>query len=315
MSEQEELKLAVFEGKQIRKTLHEEAWWFVIVDVVAVLTDSANPSGYLKDMRRRDPSLAEAFKGANCHPPCSEIVRFTQTIGEVMKSVVKFKNITHVTDLIKNRAIFLNSPFNFNDPLDSYLATLFGQRKNFFPLSIQGYMDIATELGIFCGTTPANLTSEVEKTLSLLSSRNFVSLLFQLEKTPFKNMNRELLVGLIQVLKETPELQRTFANFIDRIYYKSKSEVERLYREAKSTDEVTAMLSKNVERFIAEWKAEGIAEGKAKGIAKGKAEGIAEGLRQVASRLISEGMPTERISEITGLQEEEIKALRKSALN
>ena len=35
----------------------------VIVDVVAVLTDSTNPSGYLKDMRRRDPSLAEGFKG------------------------------------------------------------------------------------------------------------------------------------------------------------------------------------------------------------------------------------------------------------
>lgn len=63
MSEPEASKLAVFEGKKIRKTLHEGTWWFVIVDVVAVLTDSANPSSYLKDMRRRDTSLAEAFKG------------------------------------------------------------------------------------------------------------------------------------------------------------------------------------------------------------------------------------------------------------
>jgi prophage antirepressor-like protein len=63
MSKQEASKLAVFEGKQIRKTLHEEAWWFVIVDVVAILTDSVNPSGYLKDMRGREPSLGEAFKG------------------------------------------------------------------------------------------------------------------------------------------------------------------------------------------------------------------------------------------------------------
>jgi len=62
-------KPALFEGKRIRKTLHEEAWWFVIVDVVAVLTDSANPSGYLKDMRRRDPSLAEAFKGGGQSAP------------------------------------------------------------------------------------------------------------------------------------------------------------------------------------------------------------------------------------------------------
>jgi prophage antirepressor-like protein len=63
MSKQEESKLAVFEGKQIRKTLHEGAWWFVVVDVVAVLTDSANPSSYHRDMRRRDASLTEAFKG------------------------------------------------------------------------------------------------------------------------------------------------------------------------------------------------------------------------------------------------------------
>jgi hypothetical protein len=56
--------------KEIRKTLHQNEWWFVISDVVAALTDSVNPSGYLKDMRRRDEGLAEAFKGgANCHPP------------------------------------------------------------------------------------------------------------------------------------------------------------------------------------------------------------------------------------------------------
>ena len=69
MSKQEASKLAVFEGKQIRKVLHEGARWFVIVDVVAVLTDSANPSGYLKDMRQRDPSLAEAIKGGGQFAP------------------------------------------------------------------------------------------------------------------------------------------------------------------------------------------------------------------------------------------------------
>jgi hypothetical protein len=34
MSEHDKAKLAVFEGKQIRKVLHEGAWWFAIVDVV-----------------------------------------------------------------------------------------------------------------------------------------------------------------------------------------------------------------------------------------------------------------------------------------
>ncbi len=69
MSTEKEKKLTVFQGKRIRKTLHEGAWWFVIVDVVAALTDSTNPSGYLRDMRRRDPSLAEAFQGGGQFAP------------------------------------------------------------------------------------------------------------------------------------------------------------------------------------------------------------------------------------------------------
>jgi len=56
-------RIAVFQDKKIRKTFHNDEWWFVINDVVAALTDSSNPSSYLKDMRRRDPALAEAFKG------------------------------------------------------------------------------------------------------------------------------------------------------------------------------------------------------------------------------------------------------------
>ncbi len=58
-----ETKIALFQKKEIRKTLHRNEWWFVITDVVAALTDSMNPSGYLKDMRRRDEGLSDAFKG------------------------------------------------------------------------------------------------------------------------------------------------------------------------------------------------------------------------------------------------------------
>lgn len=64
-----ESHIAVFQQKEIRKTFHGTEWWFVITDVVAALTDSPSPAGYLKDMRRRDPALAEALKGgANCPP-------------------------------------------------------------------------------------------------------------------------------------------------------------------------------------------------------------------------------------------------------
>jgi DNA-damage-inducible protein D len=45
--------LVVFKGKQIRRTLHNNEWWFSIVDIVAVLTDSVNPRDYWYKMKIR----------------------------------------------------------------------------------------------------------------------------------------------------------------------------------------------------------------------------------------------------------------------
>lgn len=55
------MRIDVFKGREIRRTLHNNEWWFVISDVVAVLTDSVNPTGYIKDMRRRDKELAKGW--------------------------------------------------------------------------------------------------------------------------------------------------------------------------------------------------------------------------------------------------------------
>ncbi|MDD4353559.1 MAG: hypothetical protein PHN56_03820 [Candidatus Nanoarchaeia archaeon] len=56
-------EIILFEEKQVRRfRLHDE-WWFVISDVVSVLTESVNPSDYLKKLKKRDISLSEAFKG------------------------------------------------------------------------------------------------------------------------------------------------------------------------------------------------------------------------------------------------------------
>jgi DNA-damage-inducible protein D len=54
-------KIAVFRNREIRKTIHNNEWWFVIRDVVAALTDSAQPEGYIKDMRRRDAELSKGW--------------------------------------------------------------------------------------------------------------------------------------------------------------------------------------------------------------------------------------------------------------
>jgi hypothetical protein len=41
--------------------LHNNEWWFVVTDVVAALTDSVNPSDYIKKMRRRDSGLGKGW--------------------------------------------------------------------------------------------------------------------------------------------------------------------------------------------------------------------------------------------------------------
>lgn len=57
----------VFENKKIRTEWNEqeEDWYFSLVDVVGVLADTANPTDYLKKMRKRDVELG-AYLGTNC---------------------------------------------------------------------------------------------------------------------------------------------------------------------------------------------------------------------------------------------------------
>jgi hypothetical protein len=49
----ETTKIALFKGKKIRKTLHEDEWCFSVVDVVEALTDSERPSVYWTAMKAR----------------------------------------------------------------------------------------------------------------------------------------------------------------------------------------------------------------------------------------------------------------------
>lgn len=54
-------KIALFKGKEIRKTLHNDEWWFVIADVVQVLTDTPNTKDYIRKMRDRDEELSKGW--------------------------------------------------------------------------------------------------------------------------------------------------------------------------------------------------------------------------------------------------------------
>jgi DNA-damage-inducible protein D len=56
-----ETRIAVFRGREVRKTIHQDEWWFVVEDVIAVLTDSADIKQYINRMRQRDSELSKGW--------------------------------------------------------------------------------------------------------------------------------------------------------------------------------------------------------------------------------------------------------------
>jgi prophage antirepressor-like protein len=46
-------KLAVFQDKAIRRAWHNEEWWFSVVDVVGILTDSSDAGAYWRKLKQR----------------------------------------------------------------------------------------------------------------------------------------------------------------------------------------------------------------------------------------------------------------------
>jgi len=55
--------IKLFESTQIRATWNEidQKWNFVVADVVQVLTDTSNPTDYIKKMRKRDVQLSDGW--------------------------------------------------------------------------------------------------------------------------------------------------------------------------------------------------------------------------------------------------------------
>lgn len=51
--EKQNTHLALFKGNKIRRTIFQKEWWFSVVDVCGVLTESADPGAYWRKLKQR----------------------------------------------------------------------------------------------------------------------------------------------------------------------------------------------------------------------------------------------------------------------
>ncbi|HPT08626.1 MAG TPA: Bro-N domain-containing protein [bacterium] len=59
-------KIAIFKGKKIRKTIYQKEWWFSVVDICGVLTDSLDAGAYWRKLKQR--LIEEGFQPVTfCH--------------------------------------------------------------------------------------------------------------------------------------------------------------------------------------------------------------------------------------------------------
>ena len=108
--------IQLFEGKKVRIVwdAEQEKYYFSVVDIVQVLTDSTNPTDYLKKLRKRDPELG-TFLGTNC--PQVEMLTFT---GK--------KRLTLASDLQGIFRLIQSIPSKKAEPVKQWLAQLGEQR-------------------------------------------------------------------------------------------------------------------------------------------------------------------------------------------
>ena len=53
MSENKLTKVAIFEGTKVRKILFNDEWWFSVVDICSILTESPDPGAYWRKLKQR----------------------------------------------------------------------------------------------------------------------------------------------------------------------------------------------------------------------------------------------------------------------
>ena len=116
MSRQEQIK--IFQEQKVRSVWDEEKeeWYFSIVDVVGALTESANPTDYLKKMRKREPELG-LYIGTNCPQ-----ILMTTSYGRKRKTLAG--TAEHVFRIIQS------IPSKKAEPFKQWMAGVASERVN-----------------------------------------------------------------------------------------------------------------------------------------------------------------------------------------
>jgi len=84
--QKEDKSLVVFQSKKIRRTWFKSEWYYSLVDIVKALTESVNPTDYLKKLRKRDTELG-SYLGTNC--PHVEMLTETEKKRKVLAGNTK----------------------------------------------------------------------------------------------------------------------------------------------------------------------------------------------------------------------------------
>lgn len=91
-------QLALFQGKSIRRVIFNDEWWFSILDIISILTDSPQPKTYWAKMKDRDQEMSQPFPfweqlkmiaedGKMCETDCAN----TEGILRIIQSVPSSK--------------------------------------------------------------------------------------------------------------------------------------------------------------------------------------------------------------------------------
>lgn len=115
MSTEKSTKPAVFNGKQIRKTMHEGEWWFAVIDIVEVLTESSIPKRYWSDLKNK--IVAEGY------------IEVSENIGQLKMPAPDGK--MRLTDCANTETIFRiiqSIPSPKVEPLKRWLAQVGKER-------------------------------------------------------------------------------------------------------------------------------------------------------------------------------------------